>query len=303
LEKCFAVLVWAGFALYVADLWPDLLQYLEESVIPIGKHQVAVLVILQAAASVAVTLMLALWASAALETRLMRVGSMHPSLRAVMSRAGRATLILVAILLSLSMVGIDLTVLSVFGGALGVGLGLGLQKIASNYVSGFIILLDRSLAIGDMINVDKYYGKVTQINSRYTVVQGLDGIETVVPNEMLVSSPVQNYSLTSRSVLMTSIVIVSFETDVSHALALLQDASQEVARILQDPPPSLYLSRFAENGLELQIGFWIGDPENGRLSVLSDLNRAIWRRFQEHKIHVPKPQREIRLIDDRLEAR
>jgi small-conductance mechanosensitive channel len=175
-------------ALYITGLWPDIFDFLDYKIQfgPKKANSVTLADILQAIASVVVLLMLALWAGAALEERLMGVHALHSSLRVALARVSRAVLIVGAVLLSLNLVGIDLTVLSVFGGALGVGLGLGMQRIASNYVSGFIILLERSLSIGDMISVDKFTGKVTQINTRYTVLQGLDGVETVLPNEMLI---------------------------------------------------------------------------------------------------------------------
>jgi small-conductance mechanosensitive channel len=298
-EKILATLVWVGVALYITGLWPDLVQYLEENELPIGRNKASLLTIVQAVGSVIVTLVLALWGGAVLEERLMRLNTVHSSLRAVIARVGRASLILVAVLLSLALVGIDLTVLSVFGGALGVGLGLGLQKIVSNYVSGFVILLERSLAIGDMVTVDKYSGKVTQINTRYTILQGLDGVETVVPNEMLVSGPVQNYSLTDRSLRLATHVTVGYETDLDKVLTLLEEATANVERVSREPAPQAFLVKFGADGLELEVGFWISDPENGRVSVLSEVNRAIWRGLQTHQINVPYPQREIRLINDR----
>lgn len=296
-EKMFAILVWGGVALYITGWWPDLVQYLEQTVLPIGRHKVSLLTALQAAVSVLVTLMIALWASATLEERLMRMDSVHSSLRVVMARMGRAVLILLAVLISLSLVGIDLTVLSVFGGALGVGLGLGLQKIVSSYVSGFVILLERSLAIGDMVMVDKYSGQVTQINTRYTVVRALDGVETVIPNEMLLSGPVLNYSLTDRALRLCTRVTVSYQTDIDLVLRLLEQVAASVPRVSAKPAPQSYLIKFEADGLELELGFWIADPENGRTNVLSDVNRAIWKMLQENQIQVPYPQREVRLID------
>ena len=295
-EKIFQLLVWACVAMYITGLWDDVFAYLDHTVLPLGKHKVSVSDILQAAVSVVVLLMLALWAGAALEERLLNVQGMHSSLRVVMARFGRAILIVVAVLLSLSLVGIDLTVLSVFGGALGVGLGLGLQKIASNYVSGFIILLDRSLTIGDMITVDKYSGRVTQINTRYTVLAGLDGVESIVPNEMLVSGAVQNSSLTNKSLWLSTKVSVSYDTDVDQVLGLLEQAALSVARVDKDKPPSASLVNFGADGLDLQVGWWIADPENGRGGVTSDVNRAIWKALQAHKISVPFPQREMRIV-------
>ena len=298
-EKVFALLVWTGVAMYITGLWPDVLQYLEETQIPVGRNKIALLGIFQAAASVVVTMILALWIGASLEERLMQVQGMHSSLRVVMARAGRALLILIAVLVSLSLVGIDLTVLSVFGGALGVGLGFGLQKIASSYVSGFVILLERSLSIDDMIAVDKYYGKVTQINTRYTVLRGLDGIESVIPNEMLISGPIQNYSLSSRELWLTTDVIVAYRTDVESLLGLLESVTAGVERVSRENPPVAYLMKFGTDGLELRVGFWINDPENGKTSVLSRVNRAIWQAFQDHGIEVPYSQRVVTLIDQR----
>jgi small-conductance mechanosensitive channel len=296
-EKAFATLVWIGVALYITGLWPELVQYLEQTMIPVGRNKTSLLVILQAAASVIVTLMIALWAGAALEERLMRMDSIHSSLRAVAARMGRAVFILLAVLISLSLVGIDLTVLSVFGGALGVGLGLGLQKIVSSYVSGFVILLERSLAIGDMVTVDKYSGQVTQINTRYTVIRGLDGTETVVPNEMLVAGLVQNYSLSDRILRLATRITVSYRTDINLVLKLLEEAASGTARVSTQPAPQALLLRFDADGFELELGFWISDPENGRGNVLSEVNKAIWKLLQEHQIEVPYPQREVRLID------
>jgi small-conductance mechanosensitive channel len=203
------------------------------------------------------------------------------------------------VLVSLSLVGIDLTVLSVFGGALGVGLGLGLQKIVSSYVSGFVILLERSLAIGDIVTVDKYSGAVTQINTRYTILRGSDGVESVIPNEMLVSGAVQNYSLTDKSVRLTSRVTVAYQTDIEQTLKLLEQTVASVHRVSKAPSPQAMLINFGADGIELEIYFWINDLESGRVNVLSDVNRAIWKMLQTYQINVPYPQREIRLIADR----
>ena len=295
-EKIFQLLVWLAFVLYITGLWSDVFDYLDSTTLPIGKHTVSIAAILQGTVSVVLTLMLALWAGAALDERLMHVPGLHSNLRVVLSRTGRALLILVAVLISLSLVGIDLTVLSVFSGALGVGLGLGLQKIASNYVSGFVILLDRSLTIGDMITVDKYSGMVTQINTRYTVLQGLDGVESIVPNEMLVSGAVQNSSLSNSNLWISTKVSVAYDSDVDMVLKLLEQAALTVERVNKEKLPSAQLLNFGADGLELQVGFWISDPQNGRGGVTSDVNRAIWRTLKDHHISVPFPQREMRIL-------
>jgi small-conductance mechanosensitive channel len=298
-EKIFATLVWLCVILYIVGLWPDVIAYLDTTMLPLGRSKTSLLTILQATASVLVTLIIALWAGAMLEERLMKLNTMHSSLRTVVARLVRAVLILVAILVSLSLVGIDLTVLSVFGGALGVGLGLGLQKIASSYVSGFVILLERSLAIGDMVNVDRYFGKVTQINTRYTILEGLDGIESVLPNEMFMSSPVQNYSLNRKIIRLATNVTILYQDDVESILSMLEQATIAVERVSDQILPQALLLKIGEHGLELEIGFWITDPENGRLNVVSDVNRAIWRVFKSAGIEVAHPKREVRLMHER----
>jgi small-conductance mechanosensitive channel len=297
-EKIFALLVWLGVALYITGLWPDIFEYLDNTRLPLGgRHGVTLAAILQALISVVVLLMLALWAGAALEERLMGVHGIHTSLRVVMARMSRAILILVAVLVSLNMVGIDLTVLSVFGGALGVGLGLGLQKIASNYVSGFVILLERSLSIGDMISVDKYSGLISQINTRYTVLRGLDGVETVLPNEMLISGPVQNQTLTNSAVRVSTVFMVAYGSDLDVLLPMLLKLAAEVPRVLADPGPNVSLNKFAPEGLELELGFFIGDPENGRGGVVSDVNKKIYALVQSGDIKLARPSLDPRILD------
>ena len=178
------------------------------------------------------TLLLALWAGAALEARLLRAEALHSSLRVVFARLARAVLLVAAVLVVLPLIGVDLTVLSVFGGALGVGLGLGLQKIASNYLSGFIILLDRSIRLGDMITVDGHYGEVTRITTRYMVVRTLTGVEAIIPNDTLVTSTVLNHSYTDKRVRLAVRVQVAYGTDVPEALELLIDVARRHPRVL-----------------------------------------------------------------------
>ncbi len=301
-EKVFATLVWLALVLHFTGMWESIFQALEEIILPIGKSKVSLLAILQGVASVALTVVLALWISALLEARLLLIPNMHSSLRVVLSRLGRAIFILLAILMSLSLVGIDLTVLSVFGGALGVGLGLGLQRITSSYVSGFIILFDRSLSIGDMITVDKFSGAVTQINTRYTVLKGSDGIEAIIPNEMLVSNPVQNLSLTDRAVVLVTDFTVAYDTDLDTLFPALIELVSQVPRVSLNNPPSAYLLRFGADGFELRVSFWIEDPENGRTNVISDVNRAILVLIRERGIELPFPQREITVFQAQAKA-
>ncbi|MGZ8289953.1 MAG: mechanosensitive ion channel family protein [Telluria sp.] len=301
-EKIFALLVWAGVALYLAGLWPDLIAFLDGTRLPLGRSDISLAMAIQAAVTVAVLLMLALWAGAALEERLMGMEGMHTSLRVAMARSGRAILIVVAVLFSLQQVGIDLTVLSVFGGALGVGLGLGLQKIASNYVSGFVILLERSLAIGDNITVDKYSGKVARINTRYTVLRSADGTESVVPNEMLVSGAVINSSYADRKTRIATELTIGFDSKLDTLLPQIVAVCKTVKRVMDEPSPEAFLLRFTPDGLLLEVGMWIADPDKGKGDVLSEVNLKIWSLLQAEGVRLPHATRELRIADPRIDG-
>ncbi|SDI99932.1 Mechanosensitive ion channel [Paraburkholderia steynii] len=295
-EKVVSLIVWIGMVLTVMGIQNDVLKWMASVQFRIANTHVTLLSLLSGLLWVCVTMIVAMWLGAALEDRLMRSGALDANLKVVLSRVGRALLILGAVLISLSLVGIDITVLGVFGGALGVGLGFGLQKIASNYVSGFIILIDRSLRIGDTINVSGLQGMVTQIRTRYTVVRGLDGIETLVPNEKLITDVVQNQSsyLTRGNAKAT--LQISYSTDVEKAMALLIEATQGVDRVLQEPAPTPYLAGFGPDGINLELGYWIQDAATGTSAVRSNVNRNIWRLFSENGIAIPYAQREVRIV-------
>ena len=303
LEKIVALLVWVAVVLYITGMWPDIFDFLDSYTLKYGpkkSSQVSLADLLQGIVTVAVMLMLALWAGTALEERLMGMTALHSSLRAALARVSRAILMVGAVLLSLNLVGIDLTVLSVFGGALGVGLGLGMQRIASNYVSGFIILLERSLSIGDMISVTNFTGKVTQINTRYTVLQGLDGVETVVPNEMLISGTVQNQSLSNRRVRASTKLTLAYGSDLDVLMPLLIAQAAGTPRVLEEPAPGCSLARFGPDGYELDLGFWIADPENGQGGVVSEINKKIYALVQAGDIKLGYPSVDTRLLDSHI---
>ncbi len=295
-ERWIVIVVWLGVALHFLGWLTELKGAVESVAFYIGSQRISLWLIANVALSVALTLLVSLWLSNLIESRLREAESLDASLRAVLGRFIKAVLVLVAVLTSLGFAGIDLTVLSVFGGALGVGLGLGLQRIASNYLSGFIILLDRSIRIGDMITVDKFSGAVTQINTRYTVLKALDGTEAILPNETLVSTPVQNLSFTTRENRLAIQVTVAYDSDLDQVRGILLAVAGGHERILHDPAPRVFLTKFGADGLDLEMGFWIRDPEAGSLNVRSDLNFAIWREFKLHGIAVPFPQREVRLL-------
>ncbi|MGS0893763.1 mechanosensitive ion channel family protein [Burkholderia stagnalis] len=295
-EKIVSVVVWAAMVLTVLGIQRDVLDWLDSVQFRVANAHLTLLSVISGALWVCVTLMVAMWLGSVLEDRLTRASSLDANLKVVLSRVGRALLVFAAILIGLSLVGIDVTVLGVFGGAVGVGLGFGLQKIASNYVSGFIILLDRSLRLGDAISVGGLQGVVTQIRTRYTVVRGLDGNETLIPNEKLITDVVQNQSSYLTRGYAKLAVQVAYTSDVEHALALLADAAKGVPRVLDEPAPTPYLVSFGADGIDLELGFWIEDSAKGTGSVRSAVNRNIWRLFGEHGISIPFPQREVRVV-------
>ena len=297
-EKVFALLVWGVVALHILGLLPDVIAVIESVGFNFGKHRLNLWDLLQGFVAVLVTLLAALWLSSAIEARLDRAAGLDDNLRQVFARLSKSLLIVLSVLIVLPMVGIDLTMLSVFGGALGVGLGLGLQKIASNYVSGFIILLDHSIRIGNTIAVGTDRGVVTSITTRYTVLKSPTGLESLVPNELLVGSVVQNESYSDTRMRIGLPVQVAYDSDLERAMAIMAAAARAQPRVLAEPAPAVFLKEFAESGINLELGVWIADPGNGTGPPRSDINLAIWREFKQAGITIPFPQREIRILDE-----
>ncbi len=295
-ERVFALLVWGIVALHITGLLPEVIDVLESITFSAGKQKLTLWHVLQGIAAVLITVLAALWLSSAIEARLNAAVGLDNNLRAVFARLSRALLILLAVLIGLPLVGIDLTTLSVFGGALGVGLGFGLQKIASNYVSGFILLLDNSIRIGNIITVGADRGEVTRITTRYTVLKNLSGVEALVPNELLVGSVVQNESYSEPQVRVALPVQVSYESDLERAMVIMRAAAQAQPRVLAEPAPLVLLKEFADSGINLELGFWVADPETGVGVLRSDINLAIWRDFKQAGIAIPFPQREVRIL-------
>jgi small-conductance mechanosensitive channel len=296
-ELAIGTAVWGLAILYFLGILPEIRSTLDQLVLPIGKKQVSLLTIFTGIAVVVVTLVVTLWISGMIEQRLALATQLDANLRVVLGKFVRAILILVGVLIALEQVGFDLTLLTVFGGALGVGIGLGLQKLASNYIAGFTILLDRSIRIGDLITVDNRTGVVSKATSRYVVVRSGDGVEAIVPNETLVTTTVLNHSYTSSQVRIGVQVQVSYDSDVEKALQLLTDVALGETRVLRgDQAPQSFLVNFADSGITLELGLWIDDPHVGQLALKSALNRAILKTFAAHGIAIPCPQRDIRIV-------
>lgn len=301
--RLFSILIWGWLALYLSGAADEVIRTLEMVGFSIGKQQINLWMILNGLVVVMLTLLASLWAASLVEARLMGATEMDSSLRIVLVRVSKALFVLVSVLLSFSLVGIDITALSVFTGALGVGLGLGLQKIASNYVSGFIILLDRSIRLGNIIQLDaQTSGTVTQITTRYTVLKNMVGQEFIVPNEALVANIVLNQTYSDTRVRVTTSVSVAYDADLEKVVALLEDIARAQPRVLQDPPPRALVTLFADSGINIDLGFWINDPDQGSGALRSDINMEIWRRFRQEGIEIPYPQREVRVLGPAVAA-
>ncbi|WP_448251935.1 mechanosensitive ion channel family protein [Ottowia oryzae] len=298
LERSLSWLTWLLAVLWMIGLLPVLLEESEGVRWKVGGVSLSLRAVLEAAVNVAVTLLLALWLSAALESRLLRNATGdHLSTRKVIANALRVLLMFVAVLVSLSAVGIDLTALSVLGGAIGVGIGLGLQKLASNYVSGFVVLSERAIRIGDVIKVDGFEGQITDIRARYTVIRGLSGREAIVPNDSLVTQRIENLTLADRRVWQTTVVSVGYDSDVELVRKLLREAAFSAQRVLRQPGPEAYLTAFGDDGLEFTVGYWMSEPEAGQIGLRSEINLAILAALRANHIDIPFPQRVVHQAD------
>ena len=295
-ERVITWVVWGGLALHITGFLPEILHLLDELGFSLGRQRISLLLVIQGLLSIAVTLLLALWLGSLLEARIMGAEALDTNMRVLATKFVRAALLVLGVLVALPAVGIDVTVLSVFGGALGVGLGFGLQKIASNYVSGFIILLDKSIHLGDIITADNRYGTVTKLTARYTVLKGLDGTEAIIPNEILITSSVVNHSYSDRKIRVGVPVQVSYASPLETAMRIMLEAGKGHPRVIADPEPKVLLKEFADNGINLELAVWIADPEEGMSSLRSDINLQIWHQFQQEGIEIPFPQRDIRLV-------
>jgi small-conductance mechanosensitive channel len=294
LEHTISWVAWLAMVLWVSGLLPVILNELDQITWKVGGSTLSVRTLIEGLLTAGAVLIITLWISSAFETRLLRSATGGElSLRKAVSNATRALLMFVGLMLALSAVGIDLTALSVLGGAVGVGIGFGLQKLAANYISGFVILAERSMRIGDSVRVDNFEGIITQINARYTVVRSQTGRESIVPNEMLITSRVENLSLADSHLHQTTVVSVGYESDVDLVSGLLMEAALAQPRVMREPAPSVWLSAFGVDGLEFTVGYWVQDIQNGQMNLRSDINRAILAALRANRIEIPYPQRVI----------
>lgn len=295
MERLFSWLAWIAAVLWILGMLPDVMDEMEAVHIAFGKTHVSLLAIVQGVLSSGIVMVIALWISATIERKVLSEAVTDLSLRKVAANAIRASLLLVGLLFALSAVGVDLTALSVLGGALGVGLGFGLQKLASNYISGFVILFERSLRIGDLVRIDTFEGVVTDIKTRYTLIRALNGRESIVPNEKVITERIENLSLADPRIVLSTDVSVAYDCDPKQVQQLLIGAALGVKRVLKDPPPAAHLMKFGADGLEFSLFFWIEDPVNGQANVRSEVNLRVLAALREAGIDIPYPQRVVHI--------
>lgn len=295
-EGLISLVVWLVVALHLFGWLDDMLKAMDSVGFTLGKSRFSVLSISQFILVAGVFIVAASWTTRWIEQRARRSKVFSPTMQVGLAKFSKVILYTVAILIALNSVGIDLTSLAVFGGALGVGLGFGLQRIASNFISGFILLFDRSIRPGDVITVGQRFGWVVALHARYIVVRDRDGVETLIPNENLITSEVTNWSYSDRNVRVKIPVSISYNDDPRQAMDLMTKAANANNRVLSDPAAQVRLRQFGDNGIDLELRLWLDDPEQGVGSVVSDVNLAIWDAFKENNITIPFPQRDVHLI-------
>jgi small-conductance mechanosensitive channel len=295
IERLFSWLAWLCTALWIVGLLQPLLEEMDTMHVVVGKSRISLLGLSEVVLALSVMLVVVLWISAVLERHVLSDAVNDPSLRKVATSLLRTVLVVAGVLLALSIVGVDLTTLSVLGGAIGVGLGFGLQKIAANYISGFVILTERSVRIGDTVRVDNIEGVVADIKTRYTLIRSLTGRESIVPNEKMINERIENLSLADPFVMLSVDVTVAYNSDVEQVERILMDAVRETPRVLADPEPAARLAKLSADGLQYTVLFWIKDPQQGQLNVKSDVNLRILKGLREADIEIPLVQRVVQV--------
>lgn len=297
LERTISWMAWVTMVLWVSGVLPRVLAFLDTITWKVGGTTISVRTLIEGALTAGALMLLALWIASLVEARLLRSATgTSLSVRKAIANATRAFMLFIGLLMGLSAVGIDLTALSVMGGALGVGIGLGLQKLAANYVSGFVVLAERSVRIGDVVRVGGFEGRITDIRARYTVIRATSGVEAIVPNETLMTSTVENLSFSDRRIYQTTTVSVGYDSDVPQVQRLLVQAAQACPRVLKEPVPVAHLSGFGADGLDFTLGYWLADPENGLGGPRSQINVAILDALRAHGVDIPYPQRVMHML-------
>ncbi|MBI1179874.1 MAG: mechanosensitive ion channel [Alphaproteobacteria bacterium] len=298
MSRLVAIVAWSVAALNILGILHQTLRLLDEASVPLGPgSSLSLRDVLVGALSLVVFVWIALIASQFAEQRISRLEGVNPSARVLLSKIASFALITIAIVVGLGAAGLDLTVFAVFGGAVGLGLGFGLQKVISNLFSGFILLMDRSIKPGDVVEVQGTYGWINKLATRYTSVITRDGTEYLIPNEDMITQPVVNWSHSNRLVRQHVKVGISYDSDVNLARSLAIEAAKETDRVLETPSPMCMLVNFGDSSVDLELRFWIEDPQNGVTNVCSAVRLKIWEKFHAGGVRFPFPQRDIHLVD------
>lgn len=293
LGRLIAVLAWVVAALNIMHLLGPTLGLLDSAAIFVGGLRVSLLTVVKGVLSLTVLLWAASLASQLFERRITRVPQITPRARVLLGKLLKTTLVTLAVVLSLTSIGVDLTTFALFTGALGVGVGLGLQRTVSNLFSGIILLLDKSIKPGDVIQVGGTYGWVSALGARYVAVETRDGTEFLIPNEDMITQHVVNWSHNDDHVRLKVPIRVPHDSDLDQAMALMQEAARIPPRILATPMPNVLIMGFGESAIELELRFWIADAQNGVHNVKSQVLYEIWRLFQQQGIRIPYPKRDL----------
>jgi len=294
-EGALTLTIWGLLALHIFGWLPVVSRALDEYGMQVGATRVSLLTVTSFALSMALLLILYLWIVKALSMRIRRTQNLDASMKAAAIKLTKLVLLTSVVVVALVTAGIDITTLTVIGGALVVGVGLGLQKTVSNYVAGFVLIFEESVRPGDVITVGDTFGIVQELNSRHVVVRTGDGLDVLVPNEELVTNRITSWSYGDRNVRLRVPVQIGYDVDPDEAIALLEEIGRSEPRILPAPAPQAFVIGFGDNGVNLELMIWIGDPESGMLDLRSRLHRKIWRAFRDRGITIPYPQRVVRV--------
>jgi len=295
ISKIFTILIWIITALHILSIYEPVVNMLKNISFSSGNINISIMMVIKGALSLSIFFWVATKLATFSERKIENLSNITPSIKVLITKLLKFIIFTAVILLTMSSIGIDLTAFAVVGGAVGVGIGFGLQKVVSNFISGIIILLDKSVKPGDIIEIENVYGQIKSIGLRYISVLTLDGKEYIIPNEDLITKKVINWSYSNNLVRANVRVGVSYNSDVDQALNLLEKSVENIERILKNPPPKIFLQEFGDSSINLEIKFWIKDPENGIQNITSKVNKNIWQLFKENDIEIPFPQQDMHL--------
>ncbi len=301
-SKLISITAWTIAALNILNLLDATIAFLDSLSMDLGELHVSALTIIKGMMALAVLLWLAQFASRSLEKRVSKLPNMTPSVQVLLVKLFKIFVITIAIIAAMNSVGIDLTGLAVFSGAVGVGIGFGLQKIFANLISGLLILADKSIKPGDVIEVAGTYGWVNTLGGRYASVITRDGVEHLIPNEELINQRVSNWTFSDTEIRIKLPIGVAYDTDLPHAIETCIKAAQAEGRILASPEPACLVKGFGESSIDLELRIWIRDPHNGISNIKSAVFVRVWQAFKEEGIEIPFPQRVVHLAADSPET-